>query len=468
MSRIPSAQTPSQKQRREAASPVAYQVAWSLRAFAPLVRDILAPQQGRTSSLPCNPLRGSRKMKPRLSLVFTLILFATALTLTSAASAQVSEQVIYSFPSPGPQGYWPATQLVYRSGKFFGTTNNGGEEVCNCGVVFELAPKTGGGWNYKVLHVFQGSPDGASPVGNIVFDSAGNLYGAAPFGGNYSSRGTVFELSPNANGSWTYNTLHSFGNTGDGSYPAGLAIDAAGNLYGPAGSGGANNAGAIFKLAPGTDGAWTESLIYSFSGPTDGAGPNANLAIDTFGDLYGTTYNSGPNNLGTVFELTPGIDGDWTESTLFSPYSSLGIAITLTLDASGNVYCTTYPASGSENLGAVFELTSNSDGSWLDTTLHTFIKSKGGQYPKGALAVSTNGILYGTTQFGGANNFGIIYTLKPGSNGTWVFNDLYSFAGGTTDGQGPLEGVTLVSGSLYGTTINGGEYSNGAIFKLTP
>jgi uncharacterized repeat protein (TIGR03803 family) len=408
-------------------------------------------------------------MKPKLSLAFNLIFFAAALILTSPASAQVSEQVIYSFPISGHLGYWPTTPLVYRSGKFFGTANNGGGAQCNCGVVFELAPKTGGGWNYKVLHAFQGSPDGSGPVANIVFDGAGNLYGTTLQGGPYFNSGTTYELSPNANGSWTYNVLYSFGNTGDGAYPAGLAIDSAGNLYGPTNGGGVNSAGAVFKLAPGTGGSWTESLIYSFIGPHDGSNPNANLAIDASGNLYGTTYDYGPNNQGTVFELSPGLAGEWTETTLFSPDLSLGTAITQTLDASGNVYCTTYPSpNGTQNLGVVFELTPNSDGTWSNTTLHTFVKSKGGDDPMGTLTVSANGTLYGTAQYGGANSLGTIYTLKPGSGGAWMFNDLYSFAGGTTDGEVPLEGVTLVNGSLYGTTIAGGAYSNGTIFKLTP
>jgi hypothetical protein len=199
-------------------------------------------------------------MKPKLSFAFTLILFAAALTLTSTASAQVSEQVIYSFPTSGNQGYFPTTQLIYRSGKFFGATNSGGGAQCNCGVVFELSSEAGGGWNYKVLHAFRGAPDGDGPYANIVFDSAGNLYGTTSLGGTYFSQGTVYELSPNANGSWTYKTLHSFGNTGDTSYPTGLTIDAAGNLYGPAG-GGANSGGAIFELAPGAGGSWTESVI---------------------------------------------------------------------------------------------------------------------------------------------------------------------------------------------------------------
>jgi len=405
-------------------------------------------------------------MKPKLSLAFTLLFFATALLLTSPVLSQVNHQVIYSFASPGPQGYYPYTPLVYRAGKFFGTTNNGGQEQCNCGVIFELAPKTGGGWNYKVLHTFQSTPDGANPAWNIVFDSTGNLYGTAPFAGAFG-HGAVYELSPSANGSWTYSILYNFATTGDARYPGGLTIDAAGNLYG-AGGGGANEAGAIFELSHGAGGAWTESVIYNFIGTGDGSGPNANWSLDALGNLYGTTGGGGANSLGTVFKLTPGIGGEWTETTLFSPDVSLGIAITQTLDDAGNIYCTTFPGNGVTNLGAVFELTPNSDGTWSNTTLHTFVKSKGGEWPKGALTLSANGTLYGTTQDGGANGLGTIYALKPGSGGTWMFNDIYSFAGGTADGGLPLVGVTLENGSLYGTTIIGGAYSSGTIFKLTP
>jgi uncharacterized repeat protein (TIGR03803 family) len=408
-------------------------------------------------------------MKQRLSLALasTLILCAAVVTFSNVASAQASNQLIYSFPTSGDQGYWPTTQLVYRSGNFFGATYYGGGTQCNCGVVFELSPAVGGGWNYRALHAFRGSPDGGYPYANIVFDSAGNLYGVTSFGGKYFSRGTAFELSPNGDDSWTYSNLYSFGQTdSDARYPGGLAIDAAGNLYGVAG-GGANNVGTVFTLVPGAGGTWTESLIYSFLGTTDGFGPNPDLSFDALGNLYGTTYSAGANNLGTVFELTRGAGGEWTENTLFNSDSSLGNIITSTLDSSGNVYCTTYN-NEPENLGAVFEVSPTSGGGWSSSTLHTFVRTPQGQWPKGTLTVNANGILYGTTQFGGTNNLGIVFELQPSAGGTWVFGNLYSFAGGTVDGGNPLEGLTLVDGSLYGTTVGGGAYSNGTIFKLTP
>jgi uncharacterized repeat protein (TIGR03803 family) len=403
-----------------------------------------------------------RQVRSFLRVASTL---AAMLVLAASSFALVSEQVIYAFPKSGDQGYFPETQLVYRSGRLFGTTNNGGGAQCNCGVVFSLTRKTGGGWNYQVLHAFQGGTDGYQPLGNIVFDAAGNLYGTT-FEGGLNFAGTVYELSP-ANGTWTYKIIYSFGGNGDGPYAAGLAIDAAGNLYGPTLAGGVSNNGMVYQLTPGTGGSWSESVLYSFSGPNDGSNPNANVVLDAAGNLYGTTSLGGANNLGTVFELSPGLGGIWTETTLLSPSSNIGNPVSVMLDSAGHVFGTSIPSPTGTNLGTVFELIRNSDGAWSDSILHTFVNVKGGQWPKGALILDANGNLCGTTQFGGSAGAGTVYKLKPGSGGTWTFGLVYSFTGGTTDGTSPIVGVTRVNNGLFGTTASGGtDGSSGVIFEV--
>jgi uncharacterized repeat protein (TIGR03803 family) len=397
--------------------------------------------------------------------VVAIFLLAISLILPNAARAAVTEKVIFDFPKGNIQGYFPDTPLLYKSGRFYGTTNNGGGEQCNCGVVFSLAPKTGGGWNYDVLHAFQGTAtDGYGPLGALVFDAAGNLYGATSEGGT-DFDGTVYELSPSSSG-WNYKVIYSFDGT-DGSQAGGLTIDAAGNLYGITG-GGANDAGLIYELSPGTGGSWSETVLYSFTGGADGFGPNC-LAIDAAGNLYGTAFLGGANDFGTVFEVSPSPGGGWAENTLWTSTSAVGNLLTVMRDNSGNLYVTSY-VNGPSNWGSVVELT-NSAGGWSSTVLYSFSgsgKSQANTWPKGALVMNASGALYGTTQYGGEFGAGTVYKLTPTSGGTWVLNIINSFndSGG---GDSPIVGVTLVNGNLFGITIGGGLSPDGpVIYEITP
>jgi len=234
---------------------------------------------------------------------------------------------------------------------------------------------TPGAWavsKYKTLYKFTGGKDGGAPHGDLIFDKAGNLYGTT-FGGGAYGYGTVFKL--NATGTET--VLYSFTGGTDGRGPrAGLIFDQAGNLYGTAGS-------VVFKLAPNPDGSWSESVLHSFSG-TDGAGPYASLIFDQAGNLYGTTGWGGANGLGTVFELTPNSDGSWTESVLYSFCSLTPMCgdgerpfAGLILDQAGNLYGTTFAGGtrghcSGRRCGVVFKLASNPDGSWSESVLHSF------------------------------------------------------------------------------------------------
>ena len=199
---------------------------------------------------------------------------------------------------------------------------------------------------FNILHAFTGGTDGGGLYGGVVMDKQGNLYGATSGGGAYGN-GTVFELSPNSDGTWTETVLYSFTN-GDpaGAGPSGtLLLDTAGNLYGTTLNGGAYKSGAAFELSPSSSG-WALTLLYAFSAYAGDAGaPNGRLIMDGTGNLYGTSKNGGANQTtGAVFELSPGTAG-WTETLLYSFPAGTGGNFPLTglaRDTAGDLYGTTY------------------------------------------------------------------------------------------------------------------------------
>ena len=260
------------------------------------------------------------------------------------------ETISYNFANlsaAGPQG----DLLFDQAGNIYGTVEDGG--ACQfCGIVYELTPGQGG-WQGKALHEFQMNGDGTQPFGGVVADPAGNLYGVTEFGGAYG-QGTVFELSPSGSG-WAETILHSFNPNGiDGDRPmAGLVIDASGNLYGTTPSGGSNAQGIAFELSP-VQGGWLYSVLYSFiaASGNDGpySGPEDKLAVDSGGNLYGTTYTDGAYDCGSVFELSPSSSGTWQYTSLhdFTCGTDGGWPVsTVTFDEGGNLYGT---ASGGGNL----------------------------------------------------------------------------------------------------------------------
>ena len=187
----------------------------------------------------------------------------------------------------------------------------------------------------------------------MIFDDTGNLYGTTLSAGPHDY-GTVFELKRGSNGSWTENVIYAFTGAGGGSGPyAGLLFDSAGNLYG-------TSSFTVFELTLGSNGTWTEKTLHTFAGGTDGAYPESGLIFDKAGNLYGATSTGGAHR-GTVFESKPGSDGTWTEKILHSftlngsdgAFPGFG---TLTMDASGNLYGTT-TSGGTSHAGTVFEVT---------------------------------------------------------------------------------------------------------------
>jgi uncharacterized repeat protein (TIGR03803 family) len=239
--------------------------------------------------------------------------------------------------------------------------------VEGCGTVFRLTPKSDGSWAFAVIHAFYGPNNGSNPNASLVLDNAGNLYGTTTGGGTNSCFcGTVFKLAPNADGKWIFSVLYRFDGSGGEEPESALVLDTAGNLYGTAALGCISNdaCGTVFKLALNSDGIWTYSVIHRFDG-SDGDSPEAGLIVDAAGNLYGTTNLGGDVSClggagcGTVFELMPASNGRWTERLLhsFRGMPAWTPEAGLALDKVGNLYGTT-PSCGSDEVcaGAAFEI----------------------------------------------------------------------------------------------------------------
>lgn len=395
-----------------------------------------------------------------------------------------------------PDGAFPVGGLVSDgAGNFYGTTTAGGFNTCGgstpfCGTVFQLSQQQGG-WKESVIYNFKGSSDGASPSGNLVFDAKGNLYGTTVLGGSdqcVEGCGTVFKLS-NQNGSWTESVLYSFLGGADAEEPgSGVVIDKAGNLYGAAGGGCIEEcSGTIFKLTAGPGGTWTESVLYTFLGGTDGGFPNS-VILDTAGNIFGTTFSGGVTQspcggCGTVFELSFSEKGGWTKNILYNFNDGLDggdPSSGVVLDKAGNLYGETYDggsfACPEVGCGVVYELIKES-GSWKFSVANTFNGMDGskGSQPSGGLAIDTAGNLYGTTGTGGdaacnnGNGCGTVFKLSPKTGGGFSYSMIGAFNG--TDGSSPNGGVIVDgAGNLYGTSYDGGNAgcNCGVVFAVTP
>jgi uncharacterized repeat protein (TIGR03803 family) len=260
------------------------------------------------------------------------------LTPPTKAETVWKQSVLHSF-SGASDGTYPSGVIADRNGALYGTTEFGGGGACGggCGTVFKLDPPADGQgvWTETILHRFHGGSDGANPLAELVADADGALYGTTPLGGggdcNGGGCGVVFKLVPPASGhgDWTESILYRFRGGSDGAAPnAGLIADREGALYGATTAGGSSPCacGAVFRLAPPADGRadWTETLLYSFRGGSDGGFPNARLSTDRDGAIYGSTNEGGDlgclggiGGCGTAFKLTPTRDHAlWTETVL--------------------------------------------------------------------------------------------------------------------------------------------------------
>ena len=411
-----------------------------------------------------------------IRLSFAGTIFAViAVTLSVAGSAFAQETVIRWFNNN--DGYDPiAGMVIDASGNLYGSTFYGG--VYGAGNIFKLAPKDGT-WVETELYSFNNvGTDPFWPNATLTVDPQGNFYGTTYLGGAFGT-GIVFELMPNADGSWTFKTLHSFGQTGDGRFPhGGLLVGSKGELYGTAAGGGSDKDGIVYELIPNGHGGFAEKILYSFSGGADGANPYSGL-VSVSGSLYGTTYSGGGSSActdgcGTVFAVTPAGDGSWVESVVhsFNNVDGANLDGSLIRDSSGNLYGAASNGN-SGNFGAIFELTPAAGGGWQELTLHTFDQAGDGVYPIAPLTFDASGNLYGATEEGGAHKAGSVYELTPTVGGDWSEQVVYSFINGVNTPNHPGPGIVFdKAGNLYGEALAGGDPTClggcGAIFEVTP
>jgi uncharacterized repeat protein (TIGR03803 family) len=410
-----------------------------------------------------------RNLRPRL--IVAVVLTATMIS-AHGVKAATTYKSLHKFT--GQDGAVPISGLIFdEAGNLYGTTYVGG--ASSLGTAFELTLNTNGTWTEKLLYSFcslKNCGDGENPLGALIFDQSGNLYGTAYDGGAYGY-GAVFQLSPNVDGTWTESVLHSFSGP-DGALPTGgLTFDGSGNLYGATIDGGAFNWGAVFELTPNVDGTWTESILHSFSDGTDGGAPLAGLIFDQAGDIYSTTVQGGTYGEGVVFELTPTSDGSWTEKVLHGftgGKDGCFPATGLIFDRSGNLYGTTECG----GFVSFFRLMPNSKGGWKEKVLFLIKASKDGSIPAGSLIFDQSGNLYGMTREGGSSNCvggtngcGVVFEIAPTSNGAWKETVLHRFA--DHPGSFPLDALTFdKAGNLYGTTEGDGSNTFGSVFEITP
>jgi uncharacterized repeat protein (TIGR03803 family) len=365
-----------------------------------------------------------------------------------------TETLIYQFQGESSKdGSEPSGGLIMdAAGNLYGVTAYGGTGNCKllgilygCGTVYELSPpqQKGGAWTETILYSFPTAKQGYVPNGDLVFDSAGNLYGATSFGGGKGTTcdefyggncGAVFELSPpkTKGGKWTEKVLHAFAGGTDGANPnGGLVLDSKGAVYGTAefggfegGECGSGGCGTVFELIPPTENGagWAQEVVHRFKGAPDGGGPSAGLIFDTKGRLYGTTLGGGGGRSGS---------------------------------------------------GTVFKLIHNANGAWTERILYSFQFGVDGAEPRAGVVFDAKGRVYGTATEGGAGGGGTVFELRP-SGKSWSFAVLHAFTG-KPDGSWPNSSLVFdAAGSLYGTTEQSGtgqdcgNYGCGTVFEVSP
>jgi uncharacterized repeat protein (TIGR03803 family) len=373
------------------------------------------------------------------------IVFAFCAATAIASSAQTFTSLV-SFD--GADGAVPeySSPVQGTNGDLYGTTNEGGAN--DAGTIFQITPAG----TLTTLYSFCTQPncsDGEYPTAGLILATNGDLYGTTQRGG-IGGGGTVFKITT----SGTLTTLYSFDGT-DGLEPTGLVQATNGDFYGTTEYAGANGLGIVFKIT--TSGKLT--TLHSFDG-IDGERPYGAMVQATNGDLYGTTIYGGTNNDGAVFEITTG--GEFT--TLYSFCTQAGCAdgeyptAGLVQATNGDFYGTT-SSGGTVGDGTVFKITSAGE----LTTLHSF-EGTDGQLVYATLVQATNGDLYGTTIYGGTNNDGTVFEITTAGELTTLYN--FCTQAKCADGIFPSALVQATNGDFYGTTELGGANDDGTIFSL--
>jgi uncharacterized repeat protein (TIGR03803 family) len=397
--------------------------------------------------------------------------------LSASSNGTWIETELYNFKG-GTDGSYISGLTVDALGNVYGTTERGGVSGCQCGTAFELT-LSAGTWTHSILYSFVGNTLDGSPY-SLTMDSHGNLFGTAlegAMGGSCTSFtdgcNTVFELQPGSNGQWTETVLYRFSSKDGTIYPSVLVIDGHGNLYGTTYYGGTGQncyqaCGTVFEVLPSVNGQWTGTTLYNFQGGSDGYQPAPGLALSA-GVLYGTTSLGGTTDLnGTIFSLSQQ-DNAWQLHTLYTfPFSDGNSPYTgLVGDGNGNLFGTA--GGGAYDMGSVFEMSPTQSGGWTESVIYSFSGYiAGDSVGPSALIADSSGNFYGTTVAGGTNAVGTIFELSPSSSGAWTGTTLYSFSPGLNDGSTPEAALVFgASGSLYGTTHNGGSHAKGSIFEFT-
>lgn len=308
----------------------------------------------------------------------------------------------------------------------------------------------------SVIYSFAGGSDGADPQGSLIQASDGNLYGTTSSGGAYD-QGTVFKITP----AGMETVLYSFAGGADGAGPVASLIQGSdGNLYGATPNGGANAYGTVFMITL----TGTELVLHSFANGADGANPRGGLIQATDGNLYGTTASGGTTGGGTVFKITPaGIETVVYSFAGASAHDGYGPWAGLIQAMDGNLYGTTYAGGG--GAGVAFSIAPMGGESVLAS-----LAGGNDTAPFGSLVQAADGNFYGMSSGGvatvglGVINDGTIFRITPGG----VETVLHSFSGGPSDGAGPSASLIQSNdGSLYGMTGGGGEAGLGVVFKIT-
>jgi len=376
----------------------------------------------------------------------------TLIALVSLAAHAQTFSVIHTFTDT--TGYDAYGGVTVRGSLLYGTTNTWPSTV------YQLIP-SGSDWLFSTILVLNNQGNGL--VSRVVFGPDNHLYGTAQEGGPYNE-GAVFKLTPPLGPCktvacyWTENIIHQFGSGNDGSTPGegDLIWDQQGNIYGTTIEGGTSNLGTVYEISP-QGNSWTESVLYSFSGP-DGQGPANRLVLDNNGNLFSTTDAGGANNYGTIFELSYVVGVGWTQQILYNFQNGddgqrpIG---GLVMDASGNLYGAASDG-GSGGGGNIFEL-SPSGNTWNFQVLYSF-NGTSSCGPRANLTLDAAGNIYGTTLCDGAFGNGNVFDLANAQNG-WQYNSLHDFTGGSDGGWRVYSGVTIdANGTLYGTTLRGGNF----------
>ena len=419
-------------------------------------------------------------------------LVAASLLAGPLAALASQATVIHVFGGKKDGDEPTAPMIIDAAGNLYGTTTVGGSR--GTGMVFRLTPPPGGqgAWtetdlfDFAAINAIHENTTGSSPRSSLWFGDGGTLFGTTSEG-DVLGAGNIFQLTPPASGSgaWSQAKVHTFASgDDDAGFPEAMPIaqGPAGMRFGTTVGGGPDNIGAFYSITPPTTtgGAWSESLLYSFSG-LDGVFPVNDLVADAKGNLYGVAQQGGSRGFGVIFELSPPKKGSstWTEKTLHAFTGGAdGRAPDqkLTLDAKGALWGTT-ASGGPALLGNIFRLAppKKAGQPWVFKNMHVFTDIAGGEAPHSGLTPDGAGGFYGTTGVGGTADCGTVYHFQPPTTagGQGVLTTLHSFGGGA-DGGFPYGNLLLADGVLYGSTFGSDSAdslecdASAVAFKLVP